>query len=163
LRSSPSDAHLVPSPSVLRSLVLALAALVLLACGGDDADPAPPQQGVEGEAGLCADIAALEQALERVLDLDSSSTLGEAKQARDDVDFALAELQEAESDVATRFVAQLQSSFTGFNAELDSLSSGRPTPAPDQPLGQNATTLTVRADGMLAAQAQIAQAAGCPN
>ena len=82
----------------------------LAACSGDDDSEGDtdPSAGVEGPAGLCANLQLLSKSLDRVQNFEPSTTLTEAEDARKEVDFALAELSEAETNVPTRQLAQLQ-------------------------------------------------------
>lgn len=133
--------------------------LACLACSGDDSDSNDSSQGVQGEAGLCADLSLLQSSLNELQDLTPSSTVAEAQEARNQVQFALSEIQEAGNEVPTNLNAMLQSSFTTFNAELDSVageSSGGTT------LGSDAATLQASATGMQQAENEIALSAKCP-
>jgi len=135
---------------------------LLAACGGDDESEGntDPSAGVEGGAGLCANLQLLSNSLERVQNFEPSTTLSEAEDARKGVDFALAELQEAETNVLTRQIAQLQASFQGFNAEIDSIASGNASS--NQSLGESAASLKARAAGLSDVQATVSEEAECP-
>jgi hypothetical protein len=156
-----------PSGRSRRRLTIAAAVATALAflggCGGDDAETLVQQgaEGVQGPAGLCADLALLEQSLQKVEQLSPTSTIAEAKKARDDVNFALSELQEASSTLPAIQVSKLQTSFESFNAELNSLASGN-TPDTDQ-LQEYAATLKARAAGIDEAEVSIKDQASCPN
>ena len=150
-----------------RRLTMAAAVATVLAsllgsCGSDDAETLQQgAEGVQGQAGLCADLVLLEQSLQKLDELSPTSTIAEAKKARDDVNFALSELQEASSTLPAIQVSKLQTSFESFNAELDSLASGN-TPDTDM-LDEYAATLKARAAGIDEVEVAIKDQASCPN
>jgi hypothetical protein len=155
----PVPKRLARRSSIAGAILVGVAAL-LSACG-DDSEPTAEQQGVQGTAGLCADLGALRESLQEFEDLSPSTTINEAKEVRDKVNLSLSELQEAESKLPSFQIARLQSSFESFNAELDSLASGN-TPA-EQPLQEYAATLKARAAGINEAEDQISAQTSCPN
>jgi hypothetical protein len=145
---------------IIGAIVLGLASL-FSACGGDDSEPSAQQQGVQGVAGLCADLGALRESLQQLDALSPSTTVRQAEGVRDKVSFSLSEIQEAESDLPTIEIAKLQTSFESFNAELDGLASGNTQP--EQPLQEYAATLKERAAGMNEAEEQISAQTDCPS
>jgi hypothetical protein len=114
----------------MRPLVQVFAFLALsataFACGSDDddGDPAPTPQGVQGEAGLCVDLVLVQRTLDRVMALDESSTIEEAEAARDALNLALTEIQQAGELLTTGQNSELQQAFATFDAAVDALGSG---------------------------------------
>jgi hypothetical protein len=145
----------------LAIVIVALSSL-LAACGGDDESEGDtdPSAGVEGTAGLCANLQQLSKSLDRVQNFEPSTTLSEAEDARNEVDFVLSELSEAETSVPTREIAELQSSFQGFNAEIDSIASGNASGS--QSLGDSAASLKARVASLSEVQATVSEEAECP-
>jgi hypothetical protein len=143
------------------AIVIVGLSLLLAACGGDDEreGDTEPSAGVEGGAGICANLQLLSKSLDRVQNFEPSTTLSEAEDARNEVDFALAELSEAETNVPTRQIAELQASFQGFNAEIDSIASGNASGS--QSLGDSAASLKARAAGLSEVQATVSEEAEC--
>src|SRR5262245_61077146 len=115
--------------------VFVLGLSFLTACGGNEANSAQisSTQGVQGRAGLCTSLQLLGKSLAKLKYLNSVSTLDDANGVRKEVDGVLSELSEAESNVLTRQISQLQASFEGFDAELDSMISR--ASSGNQPLG----------------------------
>jgi hypothetical protein len=68
------------------------------ACGGDD-ENSPPLEG--SESAVCASIAQLDAAVEKVKDLDSHSSVGEARQALEQVRIAFTAFLGATRNVAS--------------------------------------------------------------
>jgi hypothetical protein len=134
---------------------------ILAACGGDDDGDGDTDSsaGVEGRPGLCANLQLLSTSLDKVQNFEPSTTLAEAEDARKEVDSVLAELNEAETDVPTRDLAKLQTSFDGFDAEIDSIASGGASDS--QPLGDAAASLKARAAGLSEVQATVSNEAAC--
>jgi hypothetical protein len=150
----------------LKLLAWLLISVTFVACGSDDddsgdSDPSPTPQGVQGQTGLCVDLALVRQSLDRVLSLDSSSTLEEAGAARDALNLALTELQQAGGELTTAQNALLQDSFETFNAELDSAGSGGASDR--EPLGEAAVPLKASAEEISNAEQEISREAGCPS
>ena len=145
----------------LAIVIVGLSSL-LAACGGDDESEGDtdPSAGVEGPAGLCANLQLLSKSLDRVQNFEPSTTLTEAEDARKEVDFALAELSEAETNVPTRQLAQLQATFQDFNAEIDSIASGNTSGS--QSLGDSAASLKARVARLSQVQAMVSEEAECP-
>ena len=142
-----------------------LAGALALACGSDDddgssGDTGSTPEGVQGAAGLCADLMLVGQSLDQVQELDSSSTIAEAQAARDALNLALTELQQAGGELTTAQNANLQDAFATFDAELDSTASGGADDS--EPLGEAAAPLAASADQIAEAEAEIRSSAGCP-
>jgi len=147
----------------LAVIIVSLSSL-LAACGGGDekgGGDTNPNAGVEGRPGLCANLQLLGRTLQKVQNFAPSTTLSEAQDARNDVNFSLSELSEAASEVQTRQIAKALDSFTSFNAELVSMSSGGASGS--QPLGDAAATLKARAAGLSEVQAALNAEAACPQ
>jgi ElaB/YqjD/DUF883 family membrane-anchored ribosome-binding protein len=142
---------------VMAGVVVGLVA----ACGdSDDGDATPTPEGVQGQAGLCADLALVRSSLEQVTELNASSSVEEAEDARDALNLAITELQEAESDAATNQIAALQDAFESFDSDLDAAASqGGGT----SELGDAAAAdLQASATQMSATEEEIRETAGCP-
>jgi hypothetical protein len=146
----------------LAIVIVGLLSLLAGSCGGDDEGDGDtdPRAGVEGRPGLCANLQVLGTSLDKVQSFDPSTTLSEAQDARNEMDFVLAELTEAETNLPTRQIAELQASFQGFNAEIDSIASGGNAPG-SEALGDAAASLRARATGISEVQATVSNEAEC--
>jgi hypothetical protein len=72
--------------------------LLAAACGGDD-ENSPPLESAE--SAVCASIAQLDAAVEKVKNLDSNSSIAEARQALDQVRIAFTAFLGATRNVAS--------------------------------------------------------------
>jgi thioesterase domain-containing protein len=138
-----------------------LVAGFITACDESDEDPAETPEGVQGQTGLCINLALAGNATDRVLALDASSTIEEAEAARDALNLALTELQQAQSTVPTNEIANLQDAFETYNAKLDSLAAQGSDEG--QTLGAAAPELQVAALQISDAQQEMKSSAGCPS
>ena len=83
---------------IYRFLIAITGLLVLgaTACGDDDdSSPTPTPIGEQGQAGLCADLIAVNASLQKVMAISPSTTVGQAEAMRDELDLSLTEMQEA--------------------------------------------------------------------
>ena len=143
-------------------LAIGLLGAVLAGCGGDDDEEgaSPPAAGVQGQAGLCADLALVQSALEDVLAINSSTTIQEAEEARDALNLALTELQESDSGVPTNEISSMQDAFETFDAGLDSVASD--AGAANETLGDDAAALNAEAAQIEAVLTETQNSSQCP-
>jgi len=138
------------SRCVVAIVIVSLSAL-LVACSGNDekgSRDTKPDQGVQGRPGLCANLQLLGKTLDKVQNFAPSTTLSEAQDARNDVNFSLSELSQAASEVSARQVSKALDSFTTFNAALVSMTAGNPPPPGVSPIGEAAVSLKASAAGL---------------
>ena len=141
-------------------------AAVLAACGSDgdddsgDAGAGSTPQGVQGETGLCIDLALVQRSLDSVMALDESSTIEEAEAARDAVNLALTQIQQAGGELTTAQNSELQQAFATFDGVLDSLGSGGGSA--DETLGPAAVPLKASAQQIQDTTNEIKSESNCP-
>jgi hypothetical protein len=151
----------------MRSFVGFLACLAVsataFACSddGDDGDPPATPEGVQGEAGLCVDLALVQRSLDRVMELDESSTIEEAEQARDALNLTLTEIQQAGEELTTAQNSELQQAFATFDGLLDSLGSGGANTS--ETLGPAAAPLKASAQEIQVTVDEIESESSCPQ
>jgi hypothetical protein len=127
-----------------------LLTLGVVACSDDDEPSAPDATGGGqstgaatgatgggqggGDTELCQSIDELENAVGDVTDLDSSSTIDEAKEAKDGVSQALTAVKDAAGAVVAAVVSALETAFNAVSATIDDLQG-------DDTIGDAATDL----------------------
>ena len=136
----------------MRTLTLAtaagLAVLGLSGCGTDT----PTQADAESQA--CDAITSVQSALEGVAGLDADSTVDEAKQAQQQLDDAVAGLEEAATDLKAADQAALQAGGEAISSAIDSVSGSDTIGAAGQAVASASETLK-------SAVGQIADGLGC--
>lgn len=138
-----------------------------MACGSDGDDNGSgdggtgSSQGVQGEAGLCVDLALVQRSLDRVMELDTDSTLEEAQMARDALNLALTEIQQAGGELTTAQNSELQQAFATFDAQLGSLGSGGASTS--ETLGPAAFPLKASAQELQNTTNEIKNESSCPQ
>jgi hypothetical protein len=139
--------------------LLVLAAAV--ACGSDDdSDPSPTPEGQQGQAGLCADLVVVDKSLQKVLAINPSTDVKEAEQARNDLELALTEVQEAGELLTPAQNASLQDTFNAFDSDVDDLSRNVSS---GQTLGEEAPPLVERGTAIEHAVDDVQTTSGCPG
>jgi len=126
----------------------------------DDSSPSGTPEGVQGQTGLCADLVIVNKSMQKVLAINSSSDVQEAEAARDELNLALTEMQEAGEQLTTAQSARLQDTFEAFNSDVDELSSNVSSA---QTLGVEAAPLVARGQAIDAAVEEVEAASGCPG
>jgi hypothetical protein len=136
----------------MRTLTLAaatgLAVLGLAGCGDDT----PTQAEAESQA--CDAIASVQSALEGVSGLDADSTVDEAQQAKQQLDDAIAGLEEAATDLKAADQAALQAGGQAISSAIDSVSGSDTIGAAGEAVASASETLT-------GAVGQIGDGLGC--
>lgn len=146
------------SVAVVSLLVLGLAA----GCSDDDdSSPSGTPEGVQGQAGLCADLVVVNTSVAKVLAINPSTDVEEAEAARDELNLALTEMQEAGEQLTTAQSARLQDTFEAFDTDVDELSSGNVSPS--QTLGEEAAPLVARGQAIDDAVEDVQATSGCPG
>ena len=149
-----------------RRFGVAIVSLLVLGLAGgcsDDDDPSPSStpEGVQGQAGLCADLVVVNRSVEKVLAINPSSDVQDAEAARDELNLALTEMQEAGEQLTTAQNARLQDTFEAFDTDVDELSSGNVSPT--QTLGEEAAPLVARGQAIDEAVEEVQATSGCPG
>ena len=94
-----------------------LMALALAAC---QSKPTPQQSEQKAESAVCANLAAVGEALEAVGELGPTSTVGDAEQARNNLAKAVAKLQDSEAALEKLRIQELQKQVMAFNKDVKS-------------------------------------------
>ena len=110
-----------------RPALLLGSALVALALAACQSKPTPQQSEQKAESAVCANLAAVGEALEAVGELGPSSTVGDAEQARDNLAKAVAKLQDSEAAREKLRVQELQKQVMAFNKAAKQVTAKKST------------------------------------
>ena len=95
-----------------------------------------------------------------MLEINSSTTIQEAEEARDALNLALTELQESDSGVPTNEISSMQDAFETFDAGLDSVASD--AGAANETLGDDAAALNAEAAQIEVVLTETQNSSQCP-
>ena len=101
-----------------------LMALALAACQNQ---PTPQQSEQKAESAVCANLAAVSEALEAVSELGPTSTVGDAEQARNNLAKAVAKLQDSEAALEKLRIQELQKQVMAFNKDVKTVTANKST------------------------------------
>ena len=101
-----------------------LMALALAAC---QSKPTPQQSEQKAESAVCANLAAVGEALEAVGELGPTSTVGDAEQARNNLAKAVAKLQDSEAALEKLRIQELQKQVMAFNKDVKTVTANKST------------------------------------
>ena len=101
-----------------------LMALALAACQNQ---PTPQQSEQKAESAVCANLAAVGEALEAVGELGPTSTVGDAEQARNNLAKAVAKLQDSEAALEKLRIQELQKQVMAFNKDVKKVTAKKST------------------------------------
>ena len=101
-----------------------LMALALAACQNKST---PQQSEQKAESAVCANLAAVGEALEAVGELEPTSTVGDAEQARNTLAKAVAKLQDSEAALEKLRIQELQKQVMAFNKQVNTVTAKKST------------------------------------
>ena len=101
-----------------------LMALTLAAC---QSKSSPQQSEQKAESAVCANLAAVGEALEAVGKLGPTSTVGDAEQARNTLAKAVAKLQDSEAALEKLRIQELQKQVMAFNKQVKTVTAKKST------------------------------------
>ena len=110
-----------------RPALLLGSALVALALAACQSKPTPQQSEQKAESAVCANLAAVGEALEAVGELGPSSTVGDAEQARDNLAKVVAKLQDSEAALEKLRVQELQKQVIAVNEAAKQVTAKKST------------------------------------
>jgi hypothetical protein len=123
---------------------LSLLALLFAACSDDEPEEAvgTAVSGVGGaESQLCSSLSELKIAVDKVGALNATSTVDDAKEARNDVKEALDDVRQSAQGVSEARVSALQTAFQALSGAVDSVPG-------DQTLGASAAQIATLKTGV---------------
>jgi hypothetical protein len=135
----------------LSLLAVSVLAMGAIACSDDDDDEAG---GAESQ--LCADLNELSTAIRQVEALGPTSTVDQAKQARDGLKNALDDVRESARNVGSARVDNLEDAFSNLEDEVDELEGSTTLAAAS---GQIRTQVA----SVAAARQSLSQQISCPS
>jgi hypothetical protein len=140
--------------------VIPLLFLAVAACSDDDTpsveDVATAVNGAGGaESEVCEKLDDLGTAVSQVENLNASSTVDEAKEARQEVQEAADDVKEAASGLGSAQLNALETARDSLRGTIDNLPQ-------DQPVGQAVATIVAQARGLTAALSGMESERGCP-
>lgn len=139
----------------MRRPLLALSFLLALTTAGcQPKDLAKKEQ--KTEAKICAQLAAVGQALDKVAALKPTSTVGEAVGADQALGSALAGLEKAEQSLEKLRLQNFQTQLKTFKGEVAQVASNK-----NQTLEQAALAIKARSEPVIAARRQLSAAVKC--
>ena len=139
----------------MRRPLLALSFLLALTTAGcQPKDLAKKEQ--KTEAKICAQLAAVGQALDKVAALKPTSTVGEAVAADQALGSALAGLEKAEQSLEKLRLQNFQTQLKTFKGEVAQVASNK-----NQTLEQAALAIKARSEPVIAARRQLSAAVKC--
>ena len=101
-----------------------LMALALAAC---QSQPTPQQREQKAESAVCANLAAVGEALEAIGELGPTSTVGDADQAHNNLTQAVAKLQDSEAALEKLRIQELQKQVMAFNKDVKTVTANKNT------------------------------------
>jgi hypothetical protein len=135
-------------------LLLALA----VACSDDDSDAEDVSTATggasEASGELCDKLDDLDSAVSEARNLDQSSSVDDAQEARSDIEDAIDEVRDAASGVAVAALSALQTAMEALGDTIDSLSG-------DQSVGTAVNEITGQADAIEDALSGLRGQSGC--
>jgi len=134
-------------------MALFLALFGAIACSDDDEDDTDSVGGAESQ--FCSDLAALNTAMRALASLGPSSTVDDARDARDDVEVAMEDVRDSAKQLAEAKANELENAYDEFDSAVDDLEG-------EQTLGQAASSLLGEAAGIASAERDLSQQANCP-
>jgi hypothetical protein len=138
--------------ALLTAGVLTLALTFAVACSDDD-DSVSDAQGAEAE--FCNDLTAFNAAMVQVRNLGPSSTVDQAKDARDNARSALEDLKDSARKAIEAQVELLEDTYDNFSSSLNDLDD-------DQTLAQAAGGLLDEVAQVQVAEANVRRGVSCP-
>ena len=101
--------------------------LLTLALAACQSQPTPRQSEQKAESAVCANLAAVGEALEAVSELGPTSTVGDAEQARNNLAKAVAKLQDSEAALEKLRIQELQKQVMAFNKDVKKVTANKST------------------------------------
>lgn len=132
--------------------ILMLAALGFAVACGDDEQPSEE----EARAALCGDLEQLDLAITTFMELDTESTVGEVRAARDGVKEAADAVVSSAEDVEEAETAELQEAAHNLDESIDEIQD-------DQTVQQVLDAVSVSAQNVAAAQQQLYTDLSCED
>jgi hypothetical protein len=146
--------HDEQNPAMRRPLLALTALLTLAVAGCQPKDLAKKEQ--KTEAKICAQLAAVGQALEQVAALKPASTVGEATAADRALASALTGLEQAEQTLEKLRLQNFQAQLKTFKGEVNRVASNK-----NQTLQAAALQLKAKSEPVIAARRQLSAAVNC--